>query len=153
MKTILLSFIFFISATTHSIALDTQKLKIVQTMIDSAKTQADLNLASKLLFNIWSSEVEKKELEVSKTMPKHLKIRFKKSMILWRRHVEHMSSIRSEMFKRDMMEPQYYKLRGIESKLQGMKRARRMQPYVYNMSMSIYYEEKWVELDVLLNSK
>jgi hypothetical protein len=28
-----------------------------------------------------------------------------------------------------------------------------MKPYVYNMSKAIYYEEKWIELDILLNTR
>jgi hypothetical protein len=133
--------------------MDLQKMKVIQTMMDSAKTQADLNFASSMLFDAWKLEVEKKESQVSQMIPKNLRLKFKRTMKLWKNHVEQMSSIRSELFRLDMIEPKYYKIRGLESKVSAAKKAKNMQPYIYNMSRSIYYEEKWIELDVLLNAK
>ncbi len=142
-----------ILSASLSYSMDRNRMKIVQTMIDSAKTQADLNIASKMLFDIWQEELKAKEAGVARMLPKEHSKRFKKSMRAWRRHVEEMSNIRAELFKKDFMEPKYYIIRGIESKLNAMKRAKNMHPYIYNMSRSIYYEEKWIELDVLINTR
>jgi len=133
--------------------MDESKLKSVQILIDSAKTQADLNFASGILFNLWKGELDKKQKELETFIPRtHIK-KFRKSMKIWKEHVESMSKIRSELFKRDFMEPRYYQIRGISSKVDALKKTSAMRPYVYNMSKSIYYEEKWVELDILLNTK
>lgn len=148
--TVILSIFVFTAASS---SMDQSRIRVVQTMIDSSKTQADLNLASKMLFEIWDDEVKQKERQISEMLPKRFSREFKVSMKHWRTHVEKMSKIRSELFRRDFIEPRYYKLEGIESKLSSMKRARSMQPYVYNMSMAIYYEEKWIELDILLNTR
>jgi len=153
MKTTLLSIVLLAMFSTSSFSMDRNKLKVVQTLIDSAKTQADLNLASKTLFHVWEEEVSKKEKELCRFIPKESSKKLRRAMRTWRIYVEEMSTIRSNLFKRDMMEPRYYKIRGIESKLDAVKSARKMQPYVYNMSKAIYYEDKWVELDVLLNTK
>lgn len=153
MKTFIIALITLLNFTISSYSMDEKKMKSVQILIDSAKTQADLNYASNILFNIWKQELENKEKELESILPKtHLK-KFRSSMKSWRDHVEKMSRIRSELFKEDFMEPRYYPIRGIESKLDALKKTRIMQPYVYNMSKSIYYEEKWIELDVLLNTK
>lgn len=153
MKTLLLAILLTILSSTTSFSNDAYRMKVVQTMIDSAKTQADLNVASKMLFEIWQDELKKKEDEVAKMMPRKFSRRFRETMRTWRKHAESMSSIRAELFKQDFMEPKYYPIRGIETKVSSLKRANSMKPYVYNMSKAIYYEEKWIELDVLLNTK
>lgn len=153
MKQLIIILIFAVIFTSVSNSMDQSRMRVIQTMIDSSRTQADLNLASKMLFELWSDEVRQKELEVMRIIPKKFGKKFRTSMKYWRKHVESMSILRSELFKRDFMEPRYYKLRGIESKVSSLKTAKNMQPYVYNMSRSIYYEEKWIELDILLNTK
>lgn len=153
MRTILLAALITIFSSINSFAIDAYRMRVVQTMIDSAKTQADLNVASKMLFEIWDDEVKKKEGEVARMLPKKYSRKFRETMGTWRKHVESMSVIRAELFKQDFMKPNYYKLQGIESKITGLKRANIMKPYVYNMSKAIYYEEKWIELDVLINTR
>lgn len=153
MKKLLLILLFAVMLSPASYSMDRSKMKIVQTMIDSARSQADLNMASKMLFNIWDEEVKQKESDIVKMIPKKMVKSFKASMKSWRKHVELMSIIRSELFKQDFLEPRYYKIDGIESKLYSLRAAKKMQPYVYNMSKSIYYEEKWIELDILINTK
>jgi hypothetical protein len=153
MRSYILSIVIFILFPIISFAIDAQKIKVIQTMIDSAKTQADLNIAAKTLFDVWESELRKKEREVSKSLSSKLRKRFSSSMRSWRRHIDFMSKMRSDLFRLDMMEPRYYKIRGISSKQDGLKKANAMKPYVYNMSRAIYYEDKWIELDVLLNTK
>lgn len=153
MRTTLIALLFLALSSFNSYSMDRSRMKIVQTMIDSAKTQADLNIASKMLFDIWQEELKSKEAGVARMLPKAQSKRFRQSMRSWRRHVEEMSNIRAELFKQDFMEPKYYKIRGIESKVSALKRAKNMHPYIYNMSRSIYYEEKWIELDVLVNTK
>lgn len=153
MKTTLLAILLIILSSTPSFSNDAYRMMVVQTMIDSARTQADLNVASKMLFDIWQDQLKKKENEVAKMMPKAFSKKFRESMVIWRQHIESMSSMRAELFKQDFMEPKYYRLYGIESKINGLKKANAMKPYVYNMSKAIYYEDKWIELDVLLNTK
>lgn len=153
MKKLLLILFSLLTLHVQSKAMDIQQMRVIQTMIDSARSQADLNLASKMLFDMWKYDLESKEKQVLGIIPKNLHRSFKNSMENWKNHVERMSQIRSELFMLDMVQPQYYKLRGIESKVSALKTIKSMQPYIYNMSKSIYYEEKWIELDVLLNSK
>jgi hypothetical protein len=153
MKTTVLLIVLFTALSVSSFSMDRNKLKIVQTLIDSAKTQEDLNIASRELFNIWNEEVSKKEKELCRFIPKESSKKLRKAMRNWRIHVEEMSTIRSNLFRRDILEPRYYRFRGIQSKLDAVKNARKMQGYVYNMSKAIYYEDKWIELDVLLNTK
>lgn len=153
MRTTLLAILITLFSASHIFAIDAHRMKVVQTMIDSAKTQADLNFASKMLFEIWDDEVKKKESEVLRMLPKKFSKDFRETMVVWRKHVESMSIIRSELFKQDFMEPKYYRLYGIESKVGSLKRANTIKPYVYNMSKAIYYEEKWIELDVLINTR
>ena len=153
MRTTLIALLFLVLSSFSTYSMDRSRMKIVQSMIDSAKTQEDLNIASKMLFGIWDEELTIKENGVSRMLPKAQLKRFKESMRLWRKHVDEMSNIRAELFKQDLMEPKYYKIRGIESKVSALKRAKNMHSYIYNMSKSIYYEEKWIELDALINTK
>lgn len=150
MLAIILS-IVMMTSVSHS--MDQSRIRVIQTMIDSAKTQADLNLASEMLFHVWEDEVKQRERDIIGILPKKFARKFRVSMKSWRAHAESMSRIRSELFKLDFMEPRYYKLRGIDSKISSLRRANKMKPYVYNMSKAIYYEEKWIELDILLNTR
>lgn len=151
MRTILIAALLMIFSSIDSFSLDANRIRAVQTMMDSAKTQEDLNKAAKMLFDIWDDELKKKEAEAVRIMPKKQQKRFRESMRLWRMHVEMMSVLRSDLFKQDFIEPKYYKLKGTDTKTGMLKRADSMKPYVYNMSRAIYYEEKWVELDLLIN--
>jgi hypothetical protein len=153
MKRMLAIIVSIIMMTSVSHSMDQSRIRVIQTMIDSSKTQADLNLASRMLFDMWDDEVKQRERDIITMLPKGFVKKFKTSMRSLRIHVESMSKIRSELFKLDLTEPRYYKLNGIDSKLSSIRRANRMKPYVYNMSKAIYYEEKWIELDILLNTR
>ena len=153
MRTILIAALLTIFSSVDSFSFDAYRIRVVQTMMDSAKTQADLNVAAKMLFDIWDDELKKKEAEAARSMPNEQQSRFKESMRLWKIHVEDMSTLRADLFKQDFMEPRYYKLKGIDSKTGILKKANSMKPYVYNMSKAIYYKEKWVELDILINTR
>lgn len=153
MKTLIVALFIFVNFATASYSMDENRMRSVQILIDSAKTQSDLNYASNVLFNIWKEELEDKQREVERMIPKNQLKKFRSSMKSWKDYVEKMSQIRSELFKQDFMEPRYYPIRGIESKLDALKKIKIMKPYIYNMSKSIYYEEKWIELDILVNTK
>lgn len=140
-----------VSSITSSPAVDLSRMRSAQAMIDSARTQADLNNASLLLSNAWDDELRKKEHQMEASMPMKNRKAFREAMKMWRGYVERMCTLRSELFKNDMTQPSFYRLRGMESKDAALKNAKEMQPYVYNMSKSIYYEDKWSELDALIN--
>lgn len=153
MRHILTALLFSLVITGSAFSLDFTRIRQAQQLIDSAKTQQELNAASAMLLTAWQSQLQHKETQVVHTLPKSFVKLFKRSMNLWKKHVEEMCVIRSEMFKQDMLQPEYYKSRGIASPSDGARRAKLMKPYVYNMSKAIYYQEKWDELDILLNAK
>lgn len=131
---------------------DMRELNMIYRMIDSSKTQADMNYYSYQLSKFWSDRLEQIEQKIIRQMRKGDKIKFKKSMGQWRSHVESMSELRSTLFKKDFINPRYYQFNSFESKVTRSKKGTLMQPFIYNMSKALYYEDKWVELDVLFNS-
>ena len=151
MKIILLSIVAFFTMSAQLLSSDISRLTHVYQMLDAARTQAELNSASEILVRIWNEELSEKENEVIKILSKASVKKFKQSMSLWRKHVEHMSSMRAELFKGQVIDPKNMDLRIAREVAGCTKCTTEMVKYVYNMSKSIYYEEKWSELDILIN--
>jgi hypothetical protein len=129
------------------------RIKSAQMMLDTAKSQSDLNHASKELMIAWEIELSKKQKGVEAMLSKPSLRTFRSSMKLWKKHVEQMSMIRSELFMKNVTDPLYLRTRGIKDLDLCMSCVAEMSVYVYNMSMSIYYEEKWTELNSLTNNE
>lgn len=147
-----LALFFSFNLVTLKSQVDVGSLNAIYRLIDSAETQADMNYGSYQLYKFWESNVLNVEKKLKRSMSKKERADFVSLMKHWRSHVEEMSRLRSVMFKKDFMNPQYYTTEKFETKLDRTKRGTLIQPFIYNMSMAIYYEEKWIELDILLNT-
>ena len=150
---LLLALISSMAITNTVISADPNKIKSAQMMLDTAKSQSDLNHASKELMIAWEIELSKKQKGVEAMLSKPSLRTFRSSMKLWKKHVEQMSTIRSELFMKNVTDPLYLRTRGIKDLDMCMSCVAEMSVYVYNMSMSIYYEEKWTELNSLTNNE
>jgi hypothetical protein len=139
--------------TNIAISADPNRIKTAQTMLDTAKSQSELNRASKELMIAWEIELDKKQKGVESMLSKLSARTFRSSMKLWKKHVEQMSTIRSELFMKNVTDPLYLRTRGLKDLDICMSCVAEMSVYVYNMSMSIYYEEKWTELNMLTNNE
>lgn len=139
----------FISTAVNAAQID--QLNSAYQMLEVAKNQTELNKASQALLRAWRIELNEKVQEMAIILPKGMMKKFKKSMSLWEKHAEDMSRMRSDLFKRNVSDPFYMRLKGIKGLDPCAECSEEMSVYVYNMSMSIYYEEKWTELDILIN--
>lgn len=139
----------FISTAVNAAQID--QLNSAYQMLEVAKNQTELNKASQALLRAWRIELNEKVQEMAIILPKGMMKKFKRSMNLWEKHAEDMSRMRSDLFKRNVSDPFYMRLKGIKGLDPCAECSEEMSVYVYNMSMSIYYEEKWTELDILIN--
>lgn len=154
MKPIVSSLIlsFLLGFSTLWSQIDTQSLGKIYDCIENSVDQDELKLSSIKLFRFWEGQVKETEKKIVKGISKNEAKRFISSMNSWRDHVEKMSKMRSKMFKKDFMTPQYYDSQGVDKRLERITNLKGMEIFVYNMSKAIYYEEKWIELDILLNT-
>lgn len=148
----ILALLFSFNLVTVKSQIDVNSLNVIYRLIDSAETQVDMNYGSYQLYKFWETNVINIEKKLKRMMNKKERVKFVSLMKHWRSHVEEMSRLRSSLFKKDFMSPQYYTTESFETKVERMKRGTLMQPFIYNMSMAVYYEEKWIELDILLNT-